>query len=243
MANFESPKEINYIKTGGVLAILCGIIPLIIIISIYGGAAFLLLIDETSLLLGIIDTLYNNLYPYILTGVGALLILFVLFGFGTLAQQQKTRTTAINVTLAFLVINILMNLASYFISTIHSSIRFLIYWAPFGMIMDWNELLMNPALLVWAVFATVITLGAIISFGYLLLTLNKDTNDIYLKLLAIIFLIQSAIYVSQFVFSLNLSPNIHQQIIFWIFLCGFLISCLFILMGLMLHRKPDQVHS
>ena len=139
-------------------------------------------------------------------------------------------------TLAFLVINILINLASYFMAGIHSSIRFLIYWAPFGMIMEWNELLLNPPLLVWAVFATAVTVGAIVSFGYLLLTLNKDASDVNLKLLAIFFLIQSVIYVFQFVFSLNLPSSLHQQIVFGICLYGVLISCLFILLGLRLHK-------
>ncbi|NVM29626.1 MAG: hypothetical protein HWN65_12360 [Candidatus Helarchaeota archaeon] len=236
-------EETSNLRRSGILSIFCGVIPLILMITIYGGVAFLLLVDETSPLFETIGFFYINLYPFVGVGVGILLFLVVFLGLRTIVRQTKTRKLLLNLTLIFVGLSVPISLISYFLLGCPSSISLLFYWAPFGMLVDWNELFLNPSTLTWAILTNIIILGAIITLGVLLIILDRKSG-IHKKrgfhnfeVPAIMYLSQITIYIFQFLFLLELHPSNQQSLVFYMLFIGVLSSIGFIILGLTL-RKP-----
>jgi hypothetical protein len=208
-------------------------------IIIFGGSALLLLVDETSPLLGILNTVYINLYPFFAIGIGILLFFTVLVGVKTLVNQTQKQQNLLKITLIFLGINGPINLIFYYLLNYYSIDILLPYWVPFGIVItNWSELLLNPLILIGAVFTNIVILGSIITLGALLLSLGRKHKLNGLRFPAIFYLFQIIIYIFQFFFSLELYLYFQRDLLVCILLCGFLTCIGFVFLGNTFRKIP-----
>ncbi|NVM28009.1 MAG: hypothetical protein HWN65_04120 [Candidatus Helarchaeota archaeon] len=199
--DFTNEKDVKSIgKQRAPSHIIDGTLSLLCMMGIYGGITFIILRIELILsvfiyyVLLIIEMLYPLIYLILGVGVGIILFSIVLTGLKRVIRKTMTRKILIYLPLIFLGINIFIFLINLISIWFQSTVSLLYYVTPFTTFLYWNELVMDPILLIWHLFGTIIALGSIISVGILFLTLSKRRDSTNLKGLTIYYLFQIELY-------------------------------------------------
>lgn len=227
-------NERKRLRRSGFLSILCGTVPAIIIVVIWGCIYF---VDERSPLYGFLWVLYVDVYPFVQVGIGILLFLFIFWGLKILVNKTNNRKLILNLTLSLLSISVCFSLIDYILLRYYYSINpFSMAWLPLRILFvsDLDALLINPILLIWHVITNIVALGFSIILSLLFWSLSRNTKVLNVKLPIILYLSQIAIYIFYFLFLLGVFSFYLFGWFFWLvlLLCGVSTSLSFISSGI-----------
>lgn len=227
-------NERKGLRRSAFLTILCGTLPAIIIVVIWGCIYF---VDERSPLYGFLWVLYVDVYPFVQVGIGILLFLFIFWGLKILVNKTNNRKLILNLTLSLLSISVCFSLIDYILLRYYYSINpFSMAWLPLRILFvsDLDALLINPILLIWHVITNIVALGFSIILSLLFWSLSRNTKVLNVKLPIILYLSQIAIYIFYFLFLLGVFSFYLFGWFFWLvlLLCGVSTSLSFISSGI-----------
>jgi hypothetical protein len=227
-------NERKGLRRSAFLTILCGTLPAIIIVVIWGCIYF---VDERSPLYGFLWVLYVDVYPFVQVGIGILLFLFIFWGLKILVNKTNNRKLILNLTLSLLSISVCFSLIDYILLRYYYSINpFSMAWLPLRILFvsDLDALLINPIFMIWHVITNIVALGFSIILSLLFWSLSRNTKVLNVKLPIILYLSQIANYIFYFLFLLGVFSFYLFGWFFWLvlLLCGVSTSLSFISSGI-----------
>jgi hypothetical protein len=190
--NQKYEKEARKHKANSIIAILCGVIPLVFFGISYALTVTLGRYSQND---AFID-MFNHISHYIVVFfIAVFQILLLLKGIRVFVQKVKVGKTFLIISILFIIISTVLNSIYHFLTYNPSTFDFIgsEVLLPYGAL-TWTIpglLLSNISLLILYIFSLISALGATLSFSILLLKLDNKTLLYDLKLPSLFYLTQT----------------------------------------------------